>query len=167
MKHSSDINIYGCTETKGWDHGSNEGKGKIPLDFCRTVISPGWCFSPPAMWWFSHTHVDLSHSSLLSFLSFLPDPILASPVVALHPPPSSFPGQAPLDIATKLPADWSFRNQEGAREAAVLYPCLCYSFTKQVQAIQSDSFSRESRRWNRYNVRTQHLESKCANNYFC
>lgn len=134
-----------------------KGKGKLPwtsaglLFHLRSVSHLQQCGGSHTLMWTSVT------SSLLSFPSFLPDPSLASPMGALHPPPSSFPGQTPPDIVTKLPADWSFRNQEGARGAAILYPCLCYSFTKQSQAIQSHSFSRESRRWKRCNVRNQHL----------
>lgn len=98
MKHGSDINIYGCTESKDWDPGSNEGKDKTPLDFCRTGISPGWFLSPPAMWWFSHAHVHFGH--LFAVVSpFLPSRAKScfpsihphAPSLARHPqtvPPS-------------------------------------------------------------------------------
>ena len=34
--------MSGCIESKDWDPGSNEGKEKTSLDFCRTGISPEW-----------------------------------------------------------------------------------------------------------------------------
>lgn len=116
-----------------------KGKGKLPwtsaglLFHLRGVSHLQQCGGSHIPMWTSVT------SSLLSFPSFLPDPSLASPMGAFHPPASSFPGQTPPHIVTKLPAGWSFRNQEEARRAAILYPCLCYSFTKQSQAIQSHS----------------------------
>lgn len=147
--------MSGCIESKDWNPGSNEGKEKTSLDFCRTGISPGWFLSPPAMRWLSRS--PLGTSSLLSVPSLLPEPSLAFPVGALHPLPHFFPGRAPPDLATELPAVGSFTNQEGTRGAAIPCPSLCYSFAKQLQAIQSPSFSRESRRRNRCNVRNQHL----------
>lgn len=47
--------MSGCIKSKDWDPGSNEGKEKTSLDFCRTGISPGWFLSPPAMWWLSRS----------------------------------------------------------------------------------------------------------------
>lgn len=95
----------------------------------------------------------------LSLPSFQSQDSLPLWVPDIHPHPPSragYPQRVPPSYKL-TEASISF-SQEGARgRPAILCPHLCYSIARQVQAIQSSCFFRASRRWNRCNVRNQHL----------
>ena len=150
--------MSGCIESKDWDPGSNEGKEKTSLVFCRTGISPEWF---PLT---SSNEVVLTRSRAprvplpccLSLLSFQNQVSLPPRVPSIHPHALSLAGhpQTLLPSCRLIEAS-GIEREQGGQQFSV--PCLCYSFAKQVQSIQSSSFSKESRRRNRCNVRNQHL----------
>lgn len=150
--------MSGCIESKDWDPGSNEGKEKTSLDFCRTGISPGWFLSPPAMWWFSCSRAPQAPLPCCPSLpSFQSQVLLSLWVPSIHPHTLSLAGhpQTLPPSCQLLEASRIKREQRGQQfpvpASATLY------FAKQLQAIQSPGFSRESRRQNSCNVRNQHL----------
>lgn len=85
--------MSGCIESKDWDPGSNEGKEKTSLDFCRTGISPGWFLSPPAMWWFSCSRAPQAPLPCCPSLpSFQSQVLLSLWVPSIHPHTLSLAG---------------------------------------------------------------------------